>query len=359
MATEQPTAGDSGASSADPIDRIEAFLAASDGDSTGQPDDAGDSGAEPTDAADPTGEPKDGVPGEEKEPQFTTAHLAQFLGIDESMVDVDEAGQPVFKTKIDGKEQPAKFSDFLKNHQLTGHAENRVREVAQREAALQTRLQEADQQLQARFQQFDAGLQEVAQLTQVAQEELQREFQAIDWNTLRHTDPGEFAAKQQEFQNRNARLQNVYGTLNQKRAQALEAAKEQQAALQEKAFESEAQRLVTVIPEWKDSAVGDRERAAIKQWVESSAPNLARAGNMANADYIGVVRQAWKYATLQGAKPEIENKVRSAPKLVKPGQAPSNDGNAATLKSLKQQVRQTGSGGQKALEAFLLASGKA
>jgi hypothetical protein len=358
MATEQPTGSDSGASSADPIDRIEAFLAASDGDSTGQTDDAGDSGAEPTDAADPTA-PKEGVQGEEKEPQFTTAHLAQFLGIDESMVDVDEAGQPVFKTKIDGKEQPAKFSDFLKNHQLTGHAENRVREVAQREAALQARMQEAEQQIQAKFSQFDAGLQQVGQLTQVAQEELQREYQQIDWTTLRATDPGDFAAKQQEFRNRNDRLQNVFGQLTHKRAQAMQVAEQQQAELKGRALEAESQRLVTVIPEWKDSGVAEKERAAIKEWAANSGLNLAKAGDLTNADYIAVVRTAWQHATLQKSKPEIENKVRSAPKLVKPGQAPSNDGNAATLKSLKQAVKQTGSGGQKALEEYLLKAGKA
>jgi hypothetical protein len=357
MATEQPTAGDSGASSADPIDRLEAYLAASDGDSTGQADETPD---EPTNAAETPDDPKDDAPAKNDEPQFTTAQLAALLDLDEADIDLDEDGKPVFKTKIDGKDGAAKFGDLRKTYQLQGHAENRTREVAQREAALQTRLQEADQQLQARFQQFDNGLQEVAQLTQVAQEELQREFQAIDWNTLRHTDPGEFAAKQQEFQNRNARLQNVYGTLTQKRNQALQVAQQQREVLQEKALESEAQRLATVIPEWKDPVVAERERTAIKEWVQSSAPNLARAGNLANADYIAVVRQAWHYATLQKAKPEIENKVRSAPKLVKPGTHQGNDNGAVRVKALKQNIKNANPAqSTKAFADYLLGTGQA
>lgn len=376
MSNEQPTAGDSGASSADPVDRIEAWLNASNEDSstTNQDKPAGDEPAEPDDKPATPEKPESDAPGVETEPQFTTAQLAAFLDIDESLIDIDESGKPVFKNKIDGKEGAAKFADYVKSYQLQGHAENRVREAAAKEAAAQARLQEAEQAIQARYQQAEQNLQQVHALTAVADEQLMREFRAVPWDDLRLQNPGEYAARLAEFNARKGQINGVFQEINARKQQAAQQAQWQQhqaelqrQEAQQKALQGEIQRVTEVIPEWKDMAVAQKESADIREWALKRGydqPYLSAlsAGLIPGAALIVQdMRRAWKHDTLQQSKPAIENKVRTAPKLVKPGAQAQVDPNAPPpqLKSLKQQARTTGRTSTKAVMDYLMASGKA
>jgi hypothetical protein len=348
MSDMQPTAGDSGASTSDPVDRLEAFLDAQDGDSTGTDSSTSDSSAKPD-------KPESGDQAKESEPQFTTAHLAAYLGVDEADIDVDEEGQPVFKTKVDGKEGTAKFSDLRKTYQLQGHAENRAREAAEREKAADRKLQEAEQVIAQRHAQVEQNLQQVQQLAAIAHEELGREYNAIPWAELKQADPGRAALLEVEFQKRAQRIQGVFGDINNRRAQAQREAEQQRAQQSQQALANEYRRLTEVIPEWKDQAVAEKERKELLAWIETSG--IDRDGlDLTKASQVALVRRAWKHDTLQQSKPAVENKVRTAPKLVKPGQAPAQGESAVQrVKSLKQQIRSSKpADSTKAFEAFLL-----
>jgi hypothetical protein len=369
MDQQNPTPAGGASTPSDPIDRIEAYLAAQDGgDSNEQTTDDAQAGAggEQNSAAKPTDKPEDGEPGENKEPQFTTAHLAQFLGIDESMIDVDEAGQPVFKTKIDGKEGAAKFQDFLKDHQLKGAAENRVREAAEREKAAERKLQEADQAIQAQYQHAMQVLQTADQRLALAQQEIDYDKSQINWQELWATDPGRAGQLRDYYEARMARIQKAhYENAQQQQAMAQQAEQRRaQAALQMRATQSRA--LLEMVPEWKDSAVMQKEGGAVREWAlgrgyDPAFLDAVNAGVMPNAAaFVRDLRSAWQHDTLQKSKPEIENKLRAAPKLAKPGQ-PANQGEnkAADLRALKQKARMPGRAGNDAIDAWLIASGAA
>jgi len=352
MENGNPTAlTDGGATTADPVDRIERFLAAQD-DSTGETsDEAGEAEAKETE------EPKEDARAKDDEPQITTAQLAAFLGVEESDIDVDEDGMPVFKTKVDGKEGTAKFADIRKSHQLGVHAENRVREAAEREKAAERKLQEAEQAIAARQQHLEANLQQISALTAIANEELGREYQSINWAELRQQDPGRAALLEVEFQKRHGRIQSVFQDINMRRAQAQQVAEAQRKAHEEQSFATQVRRLTELIPEWKDPAIADKERAEIQSWMRRTGVEDV---DLTKASQVYLLRKTWQHDTLQQAKPAIEKQVRSAPKLVKPGTAQTADtSNTALLKNLKQQVKQTGGRGSKALEQYLLAAGKA
>lgn len=360
MATEQPTAGDGGASSADPIDRIEAYLAAQDGDTTGQDDDAGDGAVEPKNAAKPTDKPEDGEPGETQEPQFTTTHLAQFLGIDESMIDVDETGQPVFKTKIDGEERSAKFEDFLKDHQKQGAADKRMREAAAKEQAADRKLQEADQAIQGKLQEQQQSLQNLAQINAILQQELIGERQSVNWDELWAANAAQARAYERRFDERQGRINAVFQQIQARNAQAQQQAEAMRKGNAEKAQAAQRDRLLKLVPEWADEETYGKERREILAWVEKSGFEPEDL-DLNKASQVAMLRRAWQHDTLQKSKPEIEHKLRTAPKLVKPGQAQSkSEQDSATLKSLKQNIRSASpKDSSKAFEQYLLATGQA
>lgn len=341
MEEQNPTPGNEGAST---LDRLERYLAAQDApEQTASHPEQSD---EPARAA-PQVEPDDGDQEQESQPQqFSTSDVAKWLGVDESTLDVDEDGTIKVKTKIDGQEGAAKFADLLKNYQIQGHAENKAREVAERERAIQARAQEVEQQAQQRLQHLE-------QLATVASQELMREYQSIDWNALRQADPGQYAALRADFQERNAKLQGVYQNIQQQNAQR-EAQAERSRA---EALAREAERLPSLIPEWKDDATKARESRELMEWGQKIgyAPEVLQRLNTSTALDIATFRKAMLYDKLQSSKPDVENKVRTAPKLVKPGQTQAQSA-AQKLSNLKQAVKKSG-GNQDAVAAYLLAKG--
>jgi hypothetical protein len=291
------------------------------------------------------------------EPQVTTSDLAKILGIDESALDVDDDGAIKLKTKIDGAEGTAKLADLLKSYQLEGHVNKRSMEIAEREKALQTRAQEVEQQAQQR-------LQNVESLNNVAKQELLQEYQSINWQALEQQDAGQAALLKQKFQERMNRLQGVEQYIGQERQKHF-------AKLdgdRQRMVSEESQKLVDAIPEWKDAQVRDKEineivRLAESKGVPSHLLSILSQGLVTpqgvippSAGLIAIIRDGLKQRELQQSKPAIENKVRLAPKIVKPGQA-KTDTKAEQLRSLKQNVIKSG-GKNGSIEEFLIRTGK-
>lgn len=344
MTEENPTAGDSGASI---TDRLERFLAPEPPAKEPKQEAPSQDVEQSAEGAETTEEPESGEPNESQQPQLTTTDLAKVLGIDESALDVDGDGNISIKTKIDGKEGAAKFADLVKSYQLQGHAENRTREVAQREAALQARTQEVEQQFQQR-------LTHAEQLANIAAQELMSEYQSIDWKALdQHEDQGAVAALKIKFQERNQKIQNALQGINTHKAQLNQQAEAKKA----ERIREEAAKLPTFIPEWKDQAVAAKESKELIDWGLKSGYPIEAMQSLNNSSALDVAtfRKAMMFDKLQQSKVAVENKVRLAPKIVKPGQA-QQDTAGQKLQNLKHQIVK--SGGKKGISEYLLAAGK-
>lgn len=283
--------------------------------------------------------------GEGNEPSLSLTDLAKYLKVDESALDVDEAGELYMKTKVDGTEGKAKLADLLTSYQLRGHLDNQTRAVAEQQKALAQYAAQQEAQVQARVQQ-------VTDLANAAQAELNREFQNVDWQTLRITDPAEYAASIQDYQARQAHINNIANNAAQQR-QHYEAQQQQQQA---ETLKAEAQALPTLIPEWKDPIVAEKERLEIREWAINSGIPRAEVDQVSKASHVTVLRKAMLFDRMQSSKAAVEKKVHSAPKLVRPGQTQPANSQETTLRSLKAQVQK--SGGKQGITEYLLASGK-
>jgi hypothetical protein len=341
MSDENPTA-DSGASI---HDRLMALDAPEPSEPEERDEPQGDE-QEPESAEQNTDEPEGGEPEDDQQPQLSTTDFAKVLGIDESMLDLDDEGNAIIKTKIDGKEGTAKFADVLKSYQLQGHIDNKAREVAEQQKAIQARMAEVEQYAQQRVQQLE-------QLSNIANQELMREYQSIDWQTLRATDPAEYSARVMDFQQRQGQINQLFQVAEQTKAQQQHQQTESYRAM----LATEAQRLPELIPEWKDTATADKERKAIKEYGLKAGIDPADLDSIPKAAYVSVLRKAMLYDQLQQSKAVVENKVRTAPKLVKPGQAQQQSRQAQTISNIKSQVKKSGGKAGSVVE-YLLATGK-
>jgi hypothetical protein len=332
MHDENPT-GDAGASI---TERLESFLAAEE-----------DPKEQEAPAETNVEEPESDEQSDVQEPQISTSDIAKVLGLDESLLDVDETGAAVIKTKIDGKDGAAKLADMLKSYQLQGHVDNQAREVAEQRKALQQQAEQHQNLIKQRLDELD-------NVVKIAGDELLREFQSIDWQTLRVSDPGEYSARMQDFQIRQQRLNDAAQQANVRR-QELKAQDDQKIS---DLLAQERQRIPELIPEWKDASVANKERSEIMEWAQKQGADPQELGAIGRSWAVAALRKAMLYDRLQTAKADVEKKVRAAPKLVKAGQAQQVNREQQTIRTLKQNVRSSG-GRETDVVQYLLASGKA
>lgn len=323
------------------LDRLERYLSAQD--APEPPQQTQSAQDESVESAESDVEPKDDGVEQDAGPQITTTDLAKILGVDESVLDLDEDGTVKLKTKVDGKDGAAKLAEMLKSYQLEGHVNKKSMELAEREKAMQARAQEVEQQFTQRLQYAEG-------LANVAAQDLLREFQSINWQALEQQDAGQAALLRQKFQERQAQLRGVFHNIEQNKSQM------QQKFMVEtqEQLQKEAARLPELIPEWKDEATAKKERSEIREWAINAGFQPQDVDNITRADLVAVLRKAMLHDKLQQSKPEIEKKVRLAPKLVKPGQ-PAADTKATQLDNLRQTIRK--SGGKRGISDYLIASG--
>lgn len=332
---QNPTPGNEGASTLDPLERIERMLSAEDG--------PGENDQE----TDPASDVDPGADGQQsQEPQLSTSDLAKLLKLDDGALDLDEEGNAVFKTKVDGVEGAAKLQDLIKSYQLQEHVDRKSREASEREKAIQAKQQEVEQLVAQRVQYAEG-------LANVAAKQLLSEYQSIDWKALEQQDPGTAALWRQKFQEKQAELRGVFHNIQQEKANSTQKAEAEKLD----ALRREAERLPMLIPEWKDATVAQKEQREIRDWALKAGYEPAEIDGITRAHHVAVLRKAMLADRISEKKVETENRVRKAPVLVKPGQ-PQQNSEAMKMQNLRQSVKKSG-GKNGSLEALLIAKGLA
>lgn len=267
---------------------------------------------------------------EETEANYSSVdELAEALGWD-----VDKLLSLDAKTKIDGKEGSVRLRDLIKSHQLEGHLNQKLMTFAEDKKAFELERQNTAQQVQHKFQQIDAAV-------KVATKLLEGEYGNVNWEELRTTDPNAFNAKVVEYQHRQQALSYLANQIGQE-AQATQA----EAAKQQQAYLSEQKALLdSKMPEWSSDTRRNKDIAEMAT-VLSDAYGVTEAELRSVVDHrqLLIAHDAWKWQQLQKAKPAILNKVKTAPRLLKPGttQSRTEQTNLAA-KSEREKLRKTGS----------------
>jgi len=210
--------------------------------------------------------------------------------------------------KIDGEEKQVPLSEVLKSYQLEGHVNNKSIELSNQQKQFQAE-QEAARTL------ISKQLQETKQLGDLAQQQLNYEYQNVDWNGLRQADPGQYAALQVEFQQRQNQIKEYLGQIGEQERAALEQSQAESA----QKIESEKQRMFEKHPEWKDPAAFASARETISNYAKTLGYSDAELAQVQDHRLIDVLHDAASFRTLQAAKPEALKQVRAAPKMGKPG----------------------------------------
>lgn len=288
------------------------------------------------------------APEQTEEPhEYQLSDVAKLLGADESSLDIDEDGSILVKTKVDGELGKVKFNDLVKSYQLQQHVDRQVREAAEQRKFIQE--QSAQLQQQAQVQQALTG--QMAELKAIETEIGQ--YANLDWNALIDADPVQAVKLDRHYRDLQSKYQSKQSELNQLSAEAQNQMKAQRDAI----LQVENQALLKSLPDWADQTKASTEKQAIKEDLKLRGYTDAEIKGLIDHKTVLLARDAMLYRQQQASAIKTDQKVRSAPKLVRPGStgvtASRQDRN---VQNLKTAIKKS-SGNKQSVVDYLLATG--
>jgi hypothetical protein len=231
-------------------------------------------------------------------------HLAEATGLElDKLMDLD------IPTKIDGKEGKARLRELIKSYQLEGHLNQKLMTHAETVKAFEA-------ETARKVGEFGTRIQQLNQAVGLAQKILDGEFADVNWQEMQRTDPAGFQAKYGAYKMRLDGIQQLNSQVMQER--------EREQAQQQAAFtayrDEQSKLLESKLPEWSDK--GKREKDVVElAAILNDAYGITEQELRSCVDHrqILLARDAASWRKLQKAKPAVLNKVKTAPKLLKPG----------------------------------------
>lgn len=230
--------------------------------------------------------------------------------------------------KVDGVERKVSLADVIKSFQLEGHVNNKSIELSNQQKAWEAQQAQAREVIQQQFQ--------MAQnVAQVAQNALLADYQKVDWNALRASDPGQFAALQHDFMQRQAQIQGAVQQIEQQRQAELQQQQQQIA----QSVQQQRELMLAAKPEWRDPAKFAEARNSMVQYAKAQGFSDADLGQITDHRMMGILHDAASYAALQASQPAALKKVREAPPLAKAGTRTNTDPRETQMKSAMERLR--------------------
>jgi len=175
-----------------------------------------------------------------------------------------------------------------------------------------TQLQEQLTSQAAEFEQKSLGMQAQQQASEQVQmanyelQDVQKEFNNIDWERFEQESPGEAALARQKFMERHQRAQ-----------QTLQQLAQQEEMQDSQYMQAMGQKLVELIPTWSDPAVRTEEQGQIRELLKGMGYTDEMLRNTRDPLAISVVHRLLKAeAQLAGGAAEVK-RVRNAPKVLR------------------------------------------
>lgn len=327
--------------------RINAALSGNEGEEGSE--EGGEEGGEEGDELDPTKQTQPEEELDETAGEDDDQTLAAALGLPEDSLAYDDEGNVVFHAVIDGEKTPVKIQDLVKSYQLEGH-------VTKKSMKLESDRREFESSRDKAYDHLTNRINVANNLIGSVEQQIMAEFQGIDWNTLRATDPAEWAASRQYFAERMQQVEQMKSQVGSTKTELT--AEQQQAQTQKynEFMQGEMNKMIVDNPQWSDQTVMAKELGEIGQLLSTVYGfTPEEIANHMDARMMRLVRDAQAFK--QGKDTLKVKKVPdNVPKFRNPGQqniSRKDTTKARQVKAQKDAIRKSG-GGIDAIAASLV-----
>lgn len=242
----------------------------------------------------------------------------------------EEAPEPdKFVVKVDGKELEVTKDELLRGYQREADYTRKTQKLA-----------EERRTVESEFQQVRGEREQYANILGQLEQKL-REFTPAepDWEQLEKQDPTEYARQWTNQQRRQQQQAAIYA--EQARLMQLQQA-EQQKSMQEQLLE-EASKIKDMIPEWRSPEKAKEEGKALIEYGQKLGFSEQELGNVTDSRALVALYKAWKFDQMMSKRPELQAKIKKAPRMATPGSTNTVSPKGSELKNAKQRLATSGS----------------
>lgn len=218
------------------------------------------------------------------------------------------------KTKVDGKESDIPLHEAIKSFQLEGHVNNKSRELSERQRQIENEWQNKLNTYEQQRAELGQRIKEATGIIDGLTEQLTNDFKKVNWDELRQTDPGEFAAKQTELNNQWQRIENYKQKVNNElsRAQHEQTVKAQNQFQELRSRELNA--LFERMPDWRDPNVLMQKNMEMTTFLRNKGYSDERIAQLFDHRDILMVHQAMEAEKYRSAEQSAKAKLQVKPK---------------------------------------------
>lgn len=190
---------------------------------------------------------------------------------------------------------------------------------AEREALAQQRA-EVEKTSAAKMQELQEQFTAAEDMLKLARSRLDVEANAEELRELRKNDPAEWTARNAELQAKREEIDKATRELAEQRKRGQAQQLEEFNAQRAKAIEQERQRMVELVPEWKDREKWQAEDHKIANYLHTRGFSPEEIQGLYDSRSIAVARDAMLYRESLAKSQASTKKVQKAPlKVTKPG----------------------------------------
>ena len=228
------------------------------------------------------------------------------LGIEDDKLVLDENGTVAgIKVKIDGEESTVPLKDLVAGYQFQAHNTQRSQAIAKERMEFTEQVKQYQQKTQAELQMHE-------QLASVIAQQVLGEYANIDWAALERERPQDARVLKAEYFEKQQYFGNLVGAVQQQLSSTTVELQEQQAKEREQYAKEQLQVALTLIPEWTDKSVVEKDITSIKSVMAEYGFSDTELAGVQDARIFPLLRDL---AKLKGALNNVNKTVQNSPKI--------------------------------------------
>ena len=255
----------------------------------------------------------------------------------EAVEAVEEQPEETYRVRIGDDDVDLTLEELRLGYMRQGDYTRKTQQVAEGR-------KQAEAELEALTAQRESYANQLAQLEMALnQSEPTQEY----WDALQAEDPIEYVKQREALRDRRDALAQV-----QSEQQRVQQEQYQQLQIQtQERLKQEAEKLLDVIPEWRDADVATKQKNAVYTYAQRhlgySEQELSQIGDHRA---VNALRKAYLYDELMKQKPAATKKTKSAPKMAKAGQ-PTSKREISAKRKRQQLSKISNTKGRKSMDA--------
>ena len=241
--------------------------------------------------------------------------------------DIPETDEPRFEVKIDGEVKFVTEGELKAAYQKSQASAKRFEEAA----TLRKQYEAQAQEVQQRQAQLEQALNYYAQQLQSQTQE------QPDWESLIKDNPQEYLRQKHLFEQRQSQLQQAQAA----QAYLMQQRQAEEAAQQEAFLAEQAERLLNLIPDWKNQETAKAERQELRKYLSDAGFEDEVIQNVRDARAVNLMRKAMLYDKLVSKQePTLKKVAKAPPRVERPGLV---KGQQDAVSQAKQRAMKSGS----------------